>query len=904
MNRKIEKKSILVIEEDAPVRNLIIRHLSGAGYETSGVAHANDAFRAVAKAPPDIIICDVVLNDMDGFDVCRRLRTFPDTALTPVLMVSPGGDDKERQEARMVGAQAFLVRPFRKQSLLEHIRTLLSVGKTELINSSITDQDEETQFIEFVEEKNIPKSQILENAFAEVYEEMATLYDLSGILYTLDNEHTLLEEILNRSLQAVNAKAGAIFTVENIDMSDFDSAGDTRLSQNNPVLRVGKGFPLQKWMGYKIPLDTCAAGWVWKNKQFFLSPDISLDERALSFKEYPWESASVLAVPICSGNSILGVIVLANKKGRAAFNQSNAKLLKAFATHLFFALENIRFLEAVKETETRVKQKVEERTAVIEQSRSVVSRLNDILEKKLYELSCMKELQMAVASLFDPLEIFHEAMRILNKVLGIYGAVAIVPEKHAFLLEGNKSASTVFWNHLIEEARKNVPRDEGVTIENWEKLTTGLSEGDCCDESELRYFNMPVYIQNRFVLSFAMGRPAAAEMTDDENSLITMFAHQFGLYMDGALLFMKTKELDQMKSEFISVASHELRTPMASIKSALSLFADELLGPLNEEQKEYITLLERNVNRLATLISDVLDFSRIESGRIQLELEKHDVSLLINDVARILKQQFEERNDTIIIDIQGDDLQTRCDYDKITQVLINLTANAINHNTDNTQIGIGAKKVDKDIQFWVIDDGCGIPESEQEKIYDKFYQIHSNKGGGGSKGTGLGLAITKGLVEAHGSKLLLESEVGKGTRFSFDLESADAPKWKAEKTQSWNLIGLGVTAEQYGDRLKLSLKGRFEEMVCADMSKIGKEIIDNWGVFVVVELSGLEYIVSRGIGYIMELRSLVHKAGGNLVVLDVSDNVRKILEPMGILKIIPSHTDLATAFREVGCATG
>ncbi|MBI2191245.1 MAG: response regulator [Planctomycetes bacterium] len=359
----------------------------------------------------------------------------------------------------------------------------------------------------------------------------------------------------------------------------------------------------------------------------------------------------------------------------------------------------------------------------------------------------------------------------------------------------------------------------------------------------------------------------------------------------------RLQELDRMKSEFVSVVSHELRTPLTSIRAAISLLGDGCLGKLNEEQKEYIDLVQRNLDRLESLVLDVLNISRIESGRLQIDLLQADLRHLASDVVQMLAPQAKARQCALTAGVPENARFARCDPDKITQVLVNLVGNAIKHNPERIRIGISAARDENRIRVTVSDNGIGIPLEDQPRIFERFYQVR-RQSGGGSQGTGLGLAISRGLVEAHGGKLRLASEAGKGTAFSFDLEAVEVQTWEKGRSQTWELEGLTVTAEQYGDRVRLLLCGRIEETNFPRLTRVTQEILERWGNLLVIDLSECLYMDSRGIGHLIELRARAAEHGGDLAIVHVQPRLRKILDSLGISKAIACHSDLTVA---LGC---
>lgn len=230
----------------------------------------------------------------------------------------------------------------------------------------------------------------------------------------------------------------------------------------------------------------------------------------------------------------------------------------------------------------------------------------------------------------------------------------------------------------------------------------------------------------------------------------------------------KLKKLDQLKSAFLNITSHELRTPMSSIKGYVQMMLKQVLGEIDKEQKSALEIVLRNTNRLDHLIQDILDVSRLESGTMKFIAEKTDVQNMMSEVAETMKSSAELKD--IKINIETDDSLPMIviDRDRIKQVVINFMNNAIKFSPDGAIINICAKKDKDDIVFEVQDYGRGIPKNKQEKVFETFYQVDSGmdrKFGG----AGLGLAISRGIVISHGGRIWVESTPGKGSNFKFTL---------------------------------------------------------------------------------------------------------------------------------------
>ncbi len=238
----------------------------------------------------------------------------------------------------------------------------------------------------------------------------------------------------------------------------------------------------------------------------------------------------------------------------------------------------------------------------------------------------------------------------------------------------------------------------------------------------------------------------------------------------------KEKETDRMKSEFISIVGHELRTPLTSIKNAVDIIVAEKAGAINENQKRFLSMADRNIVRLSGIINDVLDISKIESGRLRIELKPLQLGALLDMAIVPLTSRAKEKAISIHKEIPSDLPRAYGDSDKIEQIFINLFENSIKFTPKGGQVYVSAKLVrgQEDelsgdfIEVSVADTGIGINSDELEKVFDPFYQVEESLTRG-IKGTGLGLSIVKGLVEAHGGKLWAESEKGKGSKFTFTV---------------------------------------------------------------------------------------------------------------------------------------
>jgi NtrC-family two-component system sensor histidine kinase KinB len=224
------------------------------------------------------------------------------------------------------------------------------------------------------------------------------------------------------------------------------------------------------------------------------------------------------------------------------------------------------------------------------------------------------------------------------------------------------------------------------------------------------------------------------------------------------------KELDLAKTNFIATISHELKTPIASLQMCTRLLQDKRVGELNAEQHNIIHTLDDEVVRLSKITNELLDLSQVETGNIKLNIRKADAGDIIHLAADAVKFQAERKHVAITVEPFSDIPSLQADLDKTTWVLVNFLTNAIRYSPENETVTVRCTSENDAIIFSVEDHGPGIEEKYLNRIFEKFFQVP-----GTPSGTGLGLAISKEFIEAQGGKIKVESHIGKGSVFSFEL---------------------------------------------------------------------------------------------------------------------------------------
>ena len=286
---------------------------------------------------------------------------------------------------------------------------------------------------------------------------------------------------------------------------------------------------------------------------------------------------------------------------------------------------------------------------------------------------------------------------------------------------------------------------------------------------------VPLLREDRIVGGLVVRRKSIGEFRPEVIELLKTFATQSVLAIQNARLFREIEEKSQQieaanrhKSEFLANMSHELRTPLNAIIGFSEVLQERLFGELNEKQAEYTDDILTSGRHLLSLINEILDLSKVEAGRMELETATFDLPLAIDNARTFVRERatnhgitLEVKVDERLGDIVGDER-------KIKQILLNLLSNAVKFTPEGGRITINARPINGAVEISVTDTGIGIAEEDQPKVFEEFRQVGSDNAKK-IEGTGLGLTLAKKFVELHGGRIWVESEVGKGSTFVFTL---------------------------------------------------------------------------------------------------------------------------------------
>jgi signal transduction histidine kinase len=307
------------------------------------------------------------------------------------------------------------------------------------------------------------------------------------------------------------------------------------------------------------------------------------------------------------------------------------------------------------------------------------------------------------------------------------------------------------------------------------------------------FLSVPLKVKNWILGSLTVDRSLAHSLTQEDLELMMTFANQLAIALDNAAAYREIEllnagleekirdrtvqleganrqltELNQLKSSFVSIVSHELRTPMTSMRIYVSNMLDGVIGALTDRQKQYLSRIEFNIDRLTRMIVDLLDLSSIEAGKVGLRLQAITVNELVEEVTENIRSLAADKSITLECAVSYPQ-PLEADRDKLTQILTNLLANGIKYSRPGGIVRISTELLQDagSIRFCIADTGCGIQPEELPKVFETFFRGAGNTAE--TRGAGLGLAIVKSLVELHGGRVWVESIVGQGSSFYFTI---------------------------------------------------------------------------------------------------------------------------------------
>ena len=423
---------------------------------------------------------------------------------------------------------------------------------------------------------------------------------------------------------------------------------------------------------------------------------------------------SIQCVPLRARGTIIGVVYVDNRVHSGVFEESDLQMLSAFATQAAVAIENARLF-------TMTDQALAARVSELSLLQEIDRQLNETLDySKVMDLT------------------LGWAVKVTHAENGVIGVID------------------------LEMGQTRIVAQHGqAPAEAAEILAGGAAP------SNTNAITAPIQREGHIIGVVALDRRDGKPFTQEAQEFLARLADHAAMAIENATLYEAVQAANKAKSEFVSVVTHELRIPMTSIKGYADMIG--MMGQLSDQQKGFLDIIRSNVERMGVLVSDLSDVSRIESGRLKLEVEdKVVLREMLDQILPSMQAEIDRREHKLVIDMPDSLPTVKADPARVTQILVNLVSNAYKYTPNGGTLTVKATREGEFINCEIIDTGVGMTPDEQAKLFTKFWRsdnLHVRE----QAGTGLGLTIVKNLVELQGGEMTVASVQNKGTTFRFTL---------------------------------------------------------------------------------------------------------------------------------------
>ncbi len=469
---------------------------------------------------------------------------------------------------------------------------------------------------------------------------------------------------------------------------------------------------------------------------------------------------SQVTVPMLRAGEPIGAMTIgwAEPDG---FGEQQIALLQTFANQAVIAIENVRLFKELEARNSDLTETLEQQTATAEILRVISSSQTDV--QPVFETIAENSLRLCDATFstvfrFDGELVHLEALRNTTPE----GADAI---RNAFPMppsRGGASARCILTRSIVHIS--DVREDPDYVL-------LGLAE-----TNKFRsILSVPMLRDGNPIGAITVAAPRAVPFPDKQVEVLKTFADQAVIAVENTRLFNeiqdKTHQLEvanRHKSEFLANMSHELRTPLNAVIGFSEVLLERMFGEVNPKQEEYLNDILSSGKHLLSLINDILDLSKIEAGRMELESQPFDLPAALDNALTLIRERAARHGLRLEVTVDPGLGEVKGEERKVKQVLLNLLSNAVKFTPEGGKISLSASLNDGMAEISVADTGVGIAPEDQEAIFEEFRQVGSDYARK-REGTGLGLALARRLVALHGGKLWVESEPGKGSTFTFTL---------------------------------------------------------------------------------------------------------------------------------------
>lgn len=656
-------------------------------------------------------------------------------------------------------AKAFMATPLTADTAVGTLGVMI-LGST---NPLVRYTDEQLQLfldIASIAASAIDKTRLFE-ATQSRSQQLEALNEISSQLSTeISDVDRLLDLITRSAMEILNCEAGSLLLAD-------DEAEDI-------VFRVALGPGAQGIVGRRIPRgEPSLVNEAIQSGTSIITNDVSTDERwhgevipdtANDDTLDRFISRGILTTPLIAQGEAIGALQVINKSDRSPFSNDDATLLTTFATQAAVAIQNAKLYAL--------------------QDERLIERVSELEDLSAIDQSLNKNLELAQVADIT----LDWALKRCKAKAGILAILSIHEDEEVLMLMGSRGypESSMF---AAEHIGKEIPLNQGI----WQRVirtntpvfTRNLqSDPDYTETFPKAVVQVVIPVRGAGALLgvLLVESDVESDLTLLDMESLTRLSDHASPAIANSKLFEQLRQQERERADFVRFVYHELGNPMTSIRGYTDLLMRGVVGPVNEQQSRFLEIVFNNINRLNTLINDLRDVERMDSPDFKLDMEPQNFVHIVRETFHTLEESFKKKDQTVILDLPEDLPDVWGDRTRLVQVMTNFMTNGNKYTPAGGTVTVKAEETvniwDKEgvrrvVHIEVIDDGIGISEEDVKKLFNVKYFRTDQAKETDEPGTGLGMVLTRGLIEAHGGRVWLESSLGEGSTFHFTLPLAD-----------------------------------------------------------------------------------------------------------------------------------
>lgn len=574
--------------------------------------------------------------------------------------------------------------------------------------------------------------------------QLSTLNDVSRVLGSTLDIDLLLQRILSSAVEILVCQAGTLFLVDE--------------QSEELIFRVTVGPVASDLVGQRLPPGTGLVGKavalrgpvvandVLRSQEWFGQPD----------EKTGFQTESLLISPMIVKEQVIGVIEVINKQNRMPFTDDDQELLAAFAAQAAVAYENAR----------------------------LYTLTDQALADKVEELSVMQRIDRELNASLDVVRAMRITLEWAHRQTGAdAGLIGMLQKDGSIEIMAHQGYPDELKPYLEKYVIDSFPAIQRA-IESGQPQSTSSSSANISRsllEGGHSQIVAPIRRETAVIGLVVLESHTSVLGSEETQAFLARLCDHAAIAISNAHLYNAVQQANQAKSDFVSMVSHELKTPMTSIRGYADLLAQGAVGPVTDAQSNFLNTIRANVERMQILVSDLTDVARIEAGRLRLEYSSESIASIIDEVVRSAQAQINDKLQTLHVELADDLPIVWGDRGRLHQILSNLVSNAHKYSPERASIMLRAQRTQNKwdrigapevVHISIEDTGFGISPSDQKKIFQKFFRAEDHEVRN-VPGTGLGLNITRHLVEIQGGKIWFTSQYRQGTTFHFTIPVAE-----------------------------------------------------------------------------------------------------------------------------------